>query len=84
MTELISLVSKTTPEELKEMAETFRNLADDIENGHIQAAAYVAIAAASDTFDRGWVKTAKITTTELIGAMFTLMYKMSERVDPDT
>ncbi len=82
MSEPISLVSKTTPEELKEMAETFRNVANDIENGHIQAAAYIAIGAASDTFDRGWVKTAKITLTELNGCLFALMQRINREIEP--
>lgn len=81
----ISLVpaNKTTPEELKEMAEELRELADRIENGEILAVAWVATRSTGDEFDRGWVKTADITLVELIGSLFSLMQRMNREIDPD-
>lgn len=81
----ISLVpaNKTTPEELKEMAEELRELADRIENGEILAVAWVATRSAGDEFDRGWVKTENITLVELTGSLFNLMQRMNMELEPE-
>jgi len=78
----ISLVpNKSSPAELKEMAETLREVADGIEEGEFVSVAWIATHATGNEFSRGWVKSSSITTIELVGSVFYLLQTMTKEID---
>jgi hypothetical protein len=69
-------VPRATPDELRELADDVRILADEIEKGEILALTWVAHLV-DDRFRPDWVKSGSVSKLELIGGVYVLAHKIT-------
>ncbi len=72
----INPVINTCPEELKDLADSLRNIANEIENGEVLAFAWCAINN-NDKFEIDWVKARGISKLSLIGSISALLHEIN-------
>ncbi len=68
MTTILKSVSNSTPEELTNLAEAVRELADDIENGKVIAMAW-AVLKPENKYHYEWVKARGVSCLEVSGVI---------------
>lgn len=75
----LNQVSRSTPDELKELADDLRALADEIESGEIIALSWVEHRVSS-RFQPRWVKARGITLLELVGGACVLVNDLTKNL----
>lgn len=74
--EILKQPARMAPEELKNLADEVRAIADDIEKGEILALTWVEHRI-YDEFVVTWVRSAGVSNLDLVGGAYALMHKIT-------